>query len=86
MNEIILIIGLAGITNIITDYDGPFGILERIRNVLRPHTKLITCSTCLGFWVGLWGGFILDFNIFYAIIIGGAVSLLGTIIDKISVE
>lgn len=55
MNEIISIFliafGTFGITLLITSYDGPFGILYKLRE--RTNSDLFTCPICCGFWVSI---------------------------------
>lgn len=66
MNILFFLLTGYGITNIITR--------EHIFSWLRNKTKgifnqLITCSTCLGFWVGIWLYFFITINITNIILI-----------------
>jgi hypothetical protein len=70
----LIILGLVGITVIIT----AGSIFEDFRNKISESSiilgKLINCPMCTGFWVGFFFGFIA--NVAPPIIMGGLVSLI----------
>jgi integral membrane sensor domain MASE1 len=77
----LIILGLVGITVIIT----AGSIFEEIRNKVSESSvvlgKLINCPMCTGFWIGFFFGFTVDMG--PAIIVGGLVSLLSWTIYSI---
>ena len=72
----IAIIGCIGITHIIV----LSSIFEPIRNFLSqnipPLGKLISCTMCTGFWVGVFFGGYFGFSALQIILFGGAISFL----------
>lgn len=68
------ILGLVGVTVIITAGSIFEGLREKIASLSPFLEKLINCPMCTGFWVGLFFGFITDYG--PPIILGGLVSLL----------
>lgn len=74
MSTELIILGLVGITIIITTGS----IFEELRNKVSETSqilgKLINCPMCTGFWIGFFFGFLSD--IAPPIIVGGLISLL----------
>lgn len=40
------------VSTLVVNYDGPFGILERLRE-LKPLQGVTSCVVCMSFWVSL---------------------------------
>ena len=73
MSVELIILGLVGITIIITVGSIFEDIRERISEKSNIIGKLINCPMCTGFWIGFFFGFAVD--IAPPIIVGGLVSL-----------
>ena len=82
MNELLLTLGLTGLTLIIVR-GAVFHSLRDGLLKIRPQDigYLVTCPQCMGFWIGLFGGTIYA-GFFFAPIYAGAVSLLSMIVEK----
>ena len=84
----LLILGLVGITIIITSSVFFESVRERVSNYSQVLGELINCPMCTGFWVGLFFGFVS--GIAPPVIIGGLVSLLSwsiyTVVDYFSTK
>ena len=82
MNEIVLLLGLTGITLIVVRSE----ILSHLRGRLlarRPKDLgyLVTCPHCMGFWIGLFGG--ACYADWWSVpLYAGAVSLLAMLADQ----
>ena len=82
MNEIVLLLGLTGITLIVVRSE----ILSHVRGRLlawRPKDLgyLATCTHCMGFWIGLFGGLVYA-DLWSVPLYAGAVSLLAMLADQ----
>ncbi len=59
MTLILSILSIYAISSLVSNYNGPFDILRRIRNI-KPLQELTECQVCLAFWVTLPFLFILS--------------------------
>ena len=82
MNEIVLLLGFAGLTLIIVRGTIFHGLREWLL-ARRPKDVgyLFTCPQCMGFWVGLFGGAVYG-GLLLAPIYAGAVSLVAAMVDR----
>ena len=82
MNEMLLLLGLTGLTLIIVRGTIFHGIRERLL-MMRPKDVgyLFTCPQCMGFWIGLFGGAVYA-GLLLAPILAGAVSLAAMMADR----
>ncbi len=74
MSTELIILGLVGITIIITTGAIFEELREKISDLSQVLGKLINCPMCTGFWVGFFFGFLSE--IAPPIIVGGLVSVL----------
>ena len=82
MNEMLLLLGLAGLTLILVRGAIFHGLREWLLRV-RPKDVgyLFTCPQCMGFWIGFFGGMVYA-GLFLAPIYAGAVSLVAMMVDR----
>jgi hypothetical protein len=82
MQELLLLVGLTGITMIIVRATIFDGFRERLL-AKRPADigYLFTCCQCMGFWIGLFGGLVYA-GVWFAPLYAGAVSVLAMLADK----
>lgn len=77
MELILAILSTYGISTLISEYDGPFNLFVKLRNM--DVSKVTSCSVCLSVWIAIPVSIIIGLTLVYYLSVIGAVILLNRI-------
>lgn len=98
MDIVLLLLAVCGVATAVSQTEGPFGLVSKVRNLLA-HIPLLgpmllsvlSCNFCLGFWSGLavhvlTGGNVLNVSESLVMAFAGGTfnSLFGVVMSKLS--
>lgn len=80
-NLLLLILSVYGVSKLLTDYDGPWGVFYNLRNL--KFMGALHCTVCLSVWVAILFSLLLFFGWYWFITVFAVVGAVILIEEKL---